>query len=164
MQLQSLLCQKGVEQATRIVMKYRKNIRLKDFDYRRDGAYFVTICTDFKKKLIGQKEKMILEEELKRLTSRFRGVTLDFLVIMRNHLHIIFLFNESSVDLPRIIQTFKSITTLRLKRQGFEGERFWQRNYYEHVIRGPGELKRIREYIQNNPLALELKLEKIKKQ
>jgi REP element-mobilizing transposase RayT len=120
----------------------------------------VTICTDFKKNLIGQKEKMILEEELKRLSTRFEGVTLDYLVMMRNHLHIIFLFNESSVDLPRVLQTFKSITTLRLKKQGFEGKRFWQRNYYEHVIRGSEELKRIREYIQNNPLALELKLEK----
>ena len=144
-------------------MKYRKNIRLKGFDYRRNGAYFVTICTDFKKDLIGQKEKLILEEELNQLPTRFKGVTLDYLVIMRNHLHIIFLFNESSVDLPRVIQSFKSITTLRLKRQGFKGERFWQRNYYEHVIRGPEELKRIREYIQNNPLALELKFEKRQK-
>jgi putative transposase len=74
-----------------------------------------------------------------------------------------FLFNESSVDLPRVIQAFKSITTLRLKRQGFKGERFWQRNYYEHVIRGPEELTRIREYIQNNPLALELKFERDQK-
>jgi REP element-mobilizing transposase RayT len=139
-------------------MKYRKNIRLKDFDYRRNGAYFVTVCTDFKKNLIGQKEKVILEDELRLLQNRFKGVTLDYLVIMRNHLHMIFIFNESSVDLPRVIQTFKSITTMRLKKQGFKGERFWQRNYYEHIIRDPEELKRIREYIQNNPLALELKL------
>lgn len=140
-------------------MKYRKNIRLKGFDYGRNGAYFVTICTDFKKNLIGQKEKLILEEELKRLQSRFKGVMLDYLMIMKNHLHVVFLFNESSVDLPRLIQAFKSVSTLRLKRQGFRGERFWQRNYYEHVIRCPEELKRIREYIQNNPLTLELKFE-----
>jgi putative transposase len=140
-------------------MKYRSNIRLKDFDYKRDGAYFVTICTDFRRNLIGQKEEVILEEELKGLERRFKGVTLDHLVIMRNHLHVIFLLHESSVDLPRLIQTFKSISTLRLKKEGFRGERFWQRNYYEHVIRGSEELKGIREYIQNNPLALELKFE-----
>lgn len=28
----------------------------------------------------------------------------------------------------------------------------WQRNYYEHVIRNDESLKRIREYIVNNPL------------
>jgi putative transposase len=141
-------------------MTYRKNIRLKGFDYSQNGGYFVTICTDFKKDLIGEKEKQILEEELDRIPIRFRGVGLDYYVIMSNHLRIIFLFNESSVDLSKVVQAFKSITTLRLKRQGFKGERFWQRNYYEHVIRGLKELEKIREYIQNNPLALELKFER----
>jgi hypothetical protein len=31
----------------------------------------------------------------------------------------------------------------------------WQRNYYEHIIRGDGELLRVREYIFNNPLEWE---------
>ena len=30
--------------------------------------------------------------------------------------------------------------------------RFWQRNYYEHIIRSEEEMTRIREYIINNPL------------
>lgn len=29
--------------------------------------------------------------------------------------------------------------------------RFWQANYYEHVIRGDKEMDCIREYIRNNP-------------
>jgi hypothetical protein len=29
--------------------------------------------------------------------------------------------------------------------------RFWQRNYYEHIVRSEEELKRIREYIVTNP-------------
>jgi hypothetical protein len=28
---------------------------------------------------------------------------------------------------------------------------FWQRNYYEHVIRNEKALMKIREYVQNNP-------------
>ncbi len=31
------------------------------------------------------------------------------------------------------------------------GIRLWQRNYYEHIIRGDHELNKIREYIINNP-------------
>jgi REP element-mobilizing transposase RayT len=31
----------------------------------------------------------------------------------------------------------------------------WQRNYYEHVIRDEGPLRRIREYIVNNPATWE---------
>jgi putative transposase len=34
--------------------------------------------------------------------------------------------------------------------------RLWQRNYYEHVVRGENELHRIREYIANNPLQWEM--------
>jgi REP element-mobilizing transposase RayT len=30
--------------------------------------------------------------------------------------------------------------------------KFWQRNYYEHIIRDEGSPNRIREYIINNPL------------
>lgn len=36
------------------------------------------------------------------------------------------------------------------------GESVWQRNYYEHVVRGENELSRIREYIANNPLQWEM--------
>mgnify|MGYP006293577631 CR=1 FL=1 len=31
------------------------------------------------------------------------------------------------------------------------GNRFWQRNYYEHIIRNDKSLNRIRDYIINNP-------------
>jgi len=31
----------------------RKNIRLKEYDYSRNGAYFITICTKDKKKILG---------------------------------------------------------------------------------------------------------------
>ncbi|MFA4835623.1 MAG: transposase [Dehalococcoidia bacterium] len=62
-----------------------------------------------------------------------------------------------SGSLGRIIQAFKSITTVSyvegVSRHGwppFPG-RLWQRNYYEHVIRNDDDLNRIREYIQNNP-------------
>jgi REP element-mobilizing transposase RayT len=41
----------------------------------------------------------------------------------------------------------KQINILRNK-SGFP---VWQRNYYEHIIRGEEDLIRIREYIINNP-------------
>ncbi|AEB10255.1 transposase [Desulfobacca acetoxidans] len=58
----------------------------------------------------------------------------------------------------RIIQTFKSITTLAyisgVKNRGWPpfSKRFWQRNYYDHVVRDEAALNRIREYVVSNPL------------
>jgi REP element-mobilizing transposase RayT len=56
-----------------------------------------------------------------------------------------------------IVGTFKSLcihdwlTYIKEKEIDTVGK-FWQRNYYEHVIRNEDELDKIREYIRNNPL------------
>jgi len=36
-------------------------------------------------------------------------------------------------------------------RASSSGVKFWQRNYYEHVIRNEEELERLRNYIVENP-------------
>ncbi|MDP2673948.1 MAG: transposase [Dehalococcoidia bacterium] len=63
-----------------------------------------------------------------------------------------------TLSLPDVVHRFKSLTTARYRQavrdQGwppFAG-RLWQRNYYEHVIRGEDELDRVRQYIAENPL------------
>ncbi|PJB84551.1 transposase, partial [Candidatus Uhrbacteria bacterium CG_4_9_14_0_8_um_filter_41_16] len=55
-------------------------------------------------------------------------------------------------SLPTIIGAFKSASTreINILRQT-PGERVWQRNYYEHIIRDYYDFLRISEYIQNNP-------------
>ncbi len=57
-----------------------------------------------------------------------------------------------------VVGAFKSWTTVLYARGvrgagwvSFDG-RLWQRNYYEHIIRGEAELDRIREYIMTNPV------------
>ena len=59
--------------------------------------------------------------------------------------------------LGNIIGAYKSITTheyiLGVRNLGWRPflGRFWQRNYYEHIVRGEADLARIRAYIRNNP-------------
>jgi REP-associated tyrosine transposase len=66
-----------------------------------------------------------------------------------------------AISLADVVHRFKTITTNRyihgVKESGwprFSG-RFWQRNYYEHIIRNEEELARVREYVANNPLQWE---------
>jgi putative transposase len=57
-----------------------------------------------------------------------------------------------SGSLGAIIGNYKSVSTRRINRvRGTPGIRFWQRNYWEHIIRDEQSLSRIREYIQSNP-------------
>jgi REP element-mobilizing transposase RayT len=62
-----------------------------------------------------------------------------------------------SGSLGAIIQNFKSINTRKVNSLYFEpGNRIWQRNYYERIIRNERELNAIRQYILDNPLNWEL--------
>lgn len=144
----------------------RKDIRLKHYDYKQDGYYFVTICTDFKQPLLIHSEiKDIVVAGLALLKEQFPGLEIDYSVIMPDHVHIIFILKDSDKTLPQIVQAFKSITTIKAK-QALPlqiGKRLWQPNYFEHIIRNENALAKIREYIQNNPDVLKIKFEQFYK-
>jgi putative transposase len=115
-------------------------------------------------------------EELPR---RYTGMDIDAFVAMPNHIHGIIILRDHHVvgatprgcptsgqaqgpaptmSLPDVVHRFKSLTTARYPQGVAEKgwppfcRRLWQRNYYEHVIRGEDELDRIRRYIEDNPL------------
>ena len=111
----------------------RKEIRLKSYDYRSNGYYFITICTNRGKPYI-KKYKEIIERILLSLPERFSGLKIDWYILMPTHLHMIFVFNETKKDLSEIIRSFKALVTRNTRIK------FWQRNYYEHVIRNENVL------------------------
>ncbi len=62
-----------------------------------------------------------------------------------------------SRSLSAIIQNFKSVSSRHVNRLYFKpGNKIWQRNYYERIIRNERELNAIRRYIRDNPLNWEL--------
>ena len=85
----------------------RKQIRLKNYDYSENGAYFVTICTYEKKCIFGYVKDGIMHcndygkianEEIEN-TIKLReksGVTINKYVIMPNHVHLIIEITKES--------------------------------------------------------------------
>jgi REP element-mobilizing transposase RayT len=60
---------------------------------------------------------------------------------------------NASPRLGDVIGALKSLSAHRgNKILGRSGTPFWQRNYYEHIIRSDVALDRIRQYIANNPV------------
>ena len=56
-------------------------------------------------------------------------------------------------SLGRLIGAFKTVSTKRINELNTTpGISFWQRNYYEHIIRHENALDRIRRYIIRNPM------------
>jgi putative transposase len=126
-------------------MKWRKAIRLKDYDYETNGYYFITICTALRKPLLEQYRKEA-ELILESLPLRFTGVKFDFYSLMPDHLHAIFILNNADVSVGEIVRTYKALVT---RTTGCKP--FWEWNYYEHIIRNERALFEIRKYIQENP-------------
>jgi putative transposase len=84
--------------------KYRINsARLKNYDYSKNGLYFVTICTDDRRHFFGKivNEKMILnqlgvmaDKYWLEIPTHFTFVELDEYIIMPNHVHGVVVINN----------------------------------------------------------------------
>lgn len=153
----------------------RKSIRLKEYDYSQPGEYFVTICMNDYKCMLGtiindeiQLNDLgnIVEECWNGIPKHFENIELDEYIIMPNHIHGIITICECDnccrgeitsplhkPTLGEIIAYFKyQSTKLINKIQGTSGKRFWQRSYYDRIIRNEKELNNIRDYVLNNPI------------
>jgi REP element-mobilizing transposase RayT len=165
---------------TVIPMKYdpnkhhRRSIRIKGYDYAKDGAYFVTICTWQRQSLLGAiaNDKMQLSDYGQitqfywdNLLKHHAHLELDEFVIMPNHMHGILVLTDDKAScsvstkrhgLPEILRGFKTFSARRInKLRCTTGVSVWQRGYYEHIIRNEKSLRAIREYIVKNPLSWE---------
>ena len=75
----------------------------------------------------------------------------DF-VIMPKHAHWIVQPKETH-SLESILQSIKRFTSTRLIKLALHaGERLWQSESHDHIIRNRPELARIRDYIRKNPM------------
>lgn len=156
---------------------HRRSIRLKNYDYSKEGAYFLTICTKNKQCLFGDIKQdqmrlnylgVIVFQCWQAIPEHFPHVALDTFVIMPNHLHGILWIIESphqedqyceyrkaiKGSIPSIVRAFKAVVTKEINQicQQKGTSLIWQKNYYEQVIRNEKMLNNIREYIINNPV------------
>jgi len=148
----------------------RHSIRLLEHDYSQPGAYFVTVCTLNRVEMFGDvvDNEMVLNgygrivgECWRWLSAQYPYVRLDEWVVMPNHLHGVLILGETGVQtssepagksLGRLVGAFKTISTKRINEARCKvGGLVWQRDFYDHILRGEQDLNRIREYIAGNP-------------
>jgi len=153
---------------------HRHSLRLNDYDYSREGMYFVTLCTFDRGCYFEEfpELKEIVDKFWIQIPLRHGNVILDEYVIMPNHLHGIIINTGHPQGMPlrdkpndiktigEIIGAFKSLCVtawldkIRRGKINVRGK-FWQRNFYEQIIRNEDELSRSRQYISENPLKWE---------
>ena len=147
--------------------------RLPDYDYGRNGCYFVTFCTKDRENLLsdvgrglapGMSPELtlspvgkILEFQLRALPQRFPTVTIDHYVIMPNHIHLLLSVGHTPGASPRptlsqIIGACKSLTTRTANAADHHpGRIVFQASYHDHVIRNEADYLKHWQYIDDNP-------------
>lgn len=163
---------RGVIRNTRDYVTSR--LRLRDWDYRLPGPYFVTLCTHNRTALFGwiSDSEMtgtpageLLRDTWRRIPIRYPNAVLDSFVVMPNHVHGIIRLDTdergeilpNAPNLSDVIRWFKIQTTVRygdgVREQDwprYHGN-LWQSGFMDHIIRTEHALTRLRDYIESNP-------------
>ncbi len=151
-------------------------MRLRGWDYTSPGWYFMTICVKNKEcfladivngKIIPNEFGKIVESRWVWLRNQYPYVELDAFVVMPNHVHgLVRIVNPSVVtgrdlsllmipekikSLSEIIGAFKMTSSKDIHLAGFPNF-FWQRSFYEKIIRSEQEANAVRKYIRENHL------------
>ena len=135
----------------------RKSIRLKNYNYKNNGFYFITISTFNKKLLLSNIDNnsniilspigIFIENSINSLNNN--SIFIDTYIIMPNHIHFIIQLESSNNSLIDIICNFKRYTSRVINNR--YNITLWQSSYYERVIRNDFEYFRFKDYIVNNP-------------
>ncbi len=153
----------------------RKHNRISGYDYGQSGAYFITICTQNRKKILSKitvgtpvpgcpqephQELLpcgkITEKYIRQMDAFYNCISVDRYVIMPDHIHFLLTVHETDGHPGRGVPTRTSViarfvgTFKRFCNKEY-GINIWQSRYYDHVIRNQQDYDEIWQYIENNP-------------
>lgn len=93
----------------------RKNLRLKDYDYASEGAYFVTFCANHRTYVFWENVGAncvrpqnslplspigkVIESEIQQIETVYRGVSIDKYCIMPDHIHMLIRLTNYELEL-----------------------------------------------------------------
>jgi REP element-mobilizing transposase RayT len=137
----------------------RNTNRIPQHDYSTPGCYFVTVCAQSRDKIFGiiENNQIILNDIGKmvdfwwrEMFNKYPNISIDEYIVMPNHAHgLIDIVGAGSPrpgqingrgnrapTIGHIIAFFKYQTTKQINEsQNMPGNKIWQRNYYDPVIR-----------------------------
>ncbi len=165
----------------------RKKNRLENFDYSENGAYFITICTQNRKKILSNinvgtgvldcpktvltEYGKIADKYINQLNDFYKNISVDKYVIMPDHIHLLITVSndvcgQSGTPVPtdnnfrldnKNSIIAKFVSTFKRFCNKEYGINIWQQRYYDHIIRNQADYNEVWEYINTNPIRRKIK-------
>ena len=147
----------------------RKSTAIPHYDYSQPGAYFITLCVEKRRPILGKIDSSpqvvlssigkIVSDVWYSLPQRcpcLDAISQSIFVVVPDHIHGILQITAGgaspSPTLHQILGSFKSITTIETNRLlGTPGQKLWQRSAYEHILRNQQDFDEAAGYIAENP-------------
>ena len=147
----------------------RKSTAIPHYDYSQPGAYFITLCVEKRRPILGKIDSSpqvvlssigkIVSDVWYSLPQRFPcldAISQSIFVVVPDHIHGILQITAGgaspSPTLHQILGSFKSITTIETNRLlGTPGQKLLQRSAYEHILRNQQDFDEAAGYIAENP-------------
>ena len=157
----------------------RKSNRIIPSDYSQSGAYFITVCTQNRKKILSrfsvgtplpgcpQEPRLellhcgqIADKVIGQLDDFYDIFSVDKYVIMPDHIHLLITIHAQTGHPGRGVLTSIGQRSSVISRFVGTFKRFcnkeygcniWQPRFYDHVIRNQQDYNEVWEYIDNNP-------------
>ena len=153
----------------------RKINRLSGYNYSQNGAYFITVCTYNRQRLLSKivgtpvlgcpeaphsvllPYGQIADKYIRQLNSFYCDLSVDKYIIMPDHIHLLISIHEQNGHpgrgvptngtsiIARFVGTFKRFCNKEY------GRNIWQARYYDHIIRNQWDYDAAWQYIENNP-------------
>ncbi len=150
---------------------------MQNYSYNNSGAYFITICTRNKEKVLWNTKQHsiqlqnsvgasiarpleyelslygeIVDAAIQTIPFHYPKVSVDNYVIMPNHIHILL---QIHVDVGRAMLA-PTVSEIVRQTKGIItkqiGHSIFQRSFHDHIVRNRNDYLNIWAYIDNNPL------------
>lgn len=129
----------------------RKPNRLPFEVYRSGGAFFLTASVQGRRRAFSSSEVVACCLSALRESADKQGIEIGEYCFMPDHVHLLVVAPDGA-DVSAFMQRFKQTSGFACSGLlGSDGP-FWQRSYYDHVLRRDEDLESVRRYIRENPV------------
>jgi putative transposase len=128
----------------------RKSVRLDRNEYVGRRICFITICSENRRPIFQNADRArVAIESLKRVSDSV-GVFVHAFCLMPDHVHLLTEGKSVASDMVKFVAHWKQSTGYLFRHE--LPRRFWQRRFYDHVLRRAEDSETVAWYIWMNPV------------